>query len=72
MNVFQEMVVELILYTEPKYMILVIFFSEDNVLSDEIKICYIFAFQSNKNWEFHFFWDTQYMDKLSMDNEFLW
>ena len=29
-------------------MILVSFFSEDNVLSDEIKICYIFEYQSNK------------------------
>ena len=29
-------------------MILVSFFSEDKVLSDEIKICYIFEFQSNE------------------------
>ena len=28
--------------TQPISMILVSFFSEDNVLSDEIKICYIF------------------------------
>ena len=36
-------------------MILVSFFSEDNVLSDEIKICYIFEYQSNENRAFHFF-----------------
>ena len=42
-------------------MILVSFFSEDNVLSDEIKICYIFEFQSNENRAFRFFWgDTRY------------
>ena len=33
----------------PISMILVLFFSEDNVLSDEIKICYIFEYQSNEN-----------------------
>ena len=27
-------------------------FSEDNVLSDEIKICYIFKYQSNENQAF--------------------
>ena len=36
-------------------MILVSFFSEDNVLSDEIKICYIFEFKSNENQAFRFF-----------------
>ena len=36
-------------------MILVSFFSEDNVLSDDIKICYIFEYQSNENWAFWFF-----------------
>ena len=36
-------------------MILVSFFSEDYVLSDEIKICYILEFQSNENWAFPFF-----------------
>ena len=41
-------------------MILVSFFSEDNVLSDEIKICYILEYQSNKNLVFCFFWDTRY------------
>ena len=30
-------------------MILVSFFLEENVLSDEIKICYIFEYQSNEN-----------------------
>ena len=30
-------------------MILVSFFSEDNVLSDEIKICFILEYQSNVN-----------------------
>ena len=41
--------------TQPISMILVSLFSEDNVLSDEIKMCYIFEFQSNKNRAFHFF-----------------
>ena len=41
-------------------MILVSFFSEDSVLSDEIKICYIFDYQSNENQEFRLFWDTWY------------
>ena len=36
-------------------MILVSFFAEDYVLSDEIKICYIFEYQSNENWAFRFF-----------------
>ena len=36
-------------------LILVSFFSEGNVLSDEIKICYIFEFQSNENRAFRFF-----------------
>ena len=35
--------------TEPNRMILVSFMLEDNVLSDDIKICYIFEFQSNEN-----------------------
>ena len=49
MIVFQEMVVESIAYitTEPNQMIFVSFFLEDNVLSDEIKICYIFEHQSS-------------------------
>ena len=42
-------------------MILVSFFSEDIVLSDEIKICYIFEFQSNENGAFRFFGDTRYI-----------
>ena len=41
--------------TEAKYMILVSFFSEDNVLYDEIKTCYIFEYQSNENRAFRFF-----------------
>ena len=36
-------------------MTLVSFFSEDNVLSNEIKICYIFEYQSNENRAFRFF-----------------
>ena len=36
-------------------MILVSFFSEDNILSDEIKICSIFEYQSNENRVFRFF-----------------
>ena len=35
--------------TKPNQIILVSFFSEDNVLSDEIKICNIFEYQSNEN-----------------------
>ena len=45
--------------TKPNKMILVSFFSE--LLSDEIKICYIFEYQSNVNWAFRFFGDTQYI-----------
>ena len=41
-------------------MILVSFFSEDNVLSDEIKICYIFLYQSNEIRALHFLGDVQY------------
>ena len=48
-------------------MILVSFFSEDNVLSDEIKICYIFEFQSNENRVFRFFWDTRYANICNYD-----
>ena len=41
--------------TAPIQMILVSFFSEDNVLSDETKICYIFEYQSNENRAFCIF-----------------
>ena len=41
--------------TQPISMILVSFFSEDNVLFDEIKICYILEYQSNENRVFRFF-----------------
>ena len=40
MTMFWEMTIE-IKSTQPISMILVSFFSEDNILSDEIKICYI-------------------------------
>ena len=40
------------------------FFSEDNVLSDEIKICYIFEYQSNEHRAFLFIWDTRYSFNL--------
>ena len=40
--------------TQPISLILVSFFSEDNVLSDEIKICNIFEYQSNENRAFRF------------------
>ena len=46
-------------------MILVSFFSEDNVLSDEIKICYIFEYQSNENRAFRFWGDTWYISLFS-------
>ena len=41
-------------------MILVSFSSDDNVLYDEIKICYIFEYQSNENRAFPFLGDTWY------------
>ena len=47
--------------TKPNEMILVSFFSDDNVLSDEIKICNILEYQSNKKQAFQFFWDTRYI-----------
>ena len=50
--------------TQPISMILVSFFSEDNVLSDEIKICYILEYQSNENQAFRFYWDTRYIEFL--------
>ena len=40
--------------TQPISVILVSFFSEDNVLSDEIKIYYTFEYQSNENRAFRF------------------
>ena len=40
--------------TQPNQMILVSFFAEYNVLSDEIKIYYSFEYQSSA------FWDTRY------------
>ena len=46
--------------TQPISMILVSSFLEDNVLSDEIKICYIFEYQCNKNRAFHVLGDTRY------------
>ena len=52
--------------TEPNQMILVSFLSEDNVLSDEFKICYIFEYQSNEI-ELAAFWDTRY-SFISTDN----
>ena len=54
--------------TQPISMILVSFFLEDNVLSDEIKILYIFAFQSNKNRAFCFFWDTRCRGKAPLSD----
>ena len=55
--------------TEPNQMILVSFLSEDNVLYDEIEICYIFDYQSKKNWAFRFFWDTRYMQLYAFSFE---
>ena len=55
---FQKIVVDQ--YYRTNQMILYHSFKEDNVLSDDIKICYIFQYQSNKNWAFRFFWDTRY------------
>ena len=37
-------------------MILVSIFSEHNVLSDKVKIYYIFEYQSNENRAFRLFW----------------
>ena len=47
-----------IITTEPISMILVSFFLEDSVWSDEIKICYTSEYQSNKNLAFPFFGGT--------------
>ena len=44
-------------------MILVSFFSEENVLSDEIKTCNIFELQSTENPLFHLFWDTWVLEE---------
>ena len=50
--------------TQSISMILVSFFSEENALSDEIKIHYatrcIFEYQSDESRAFRFFWDTRY------------
>ena len=46
--------------TQPISMILVSLFLEDNVLSDEIKMCYFFEFQSSENRAFHLFFNTRY------------
>ena len=40
-------------------MILVSFFSEDDALSEEFKLCYIFEYQSNENWAVRFLGNTQ-------------
>ena len=48
-------------------MILVSFFSEDNVLSDY----YIFEYQTNENRAFPFFWDTRYNDQQILDSGLL-
>ena len=60
MTVFWEMTIESKLL-QPIPMILVSFLSEDNVLSEEIKICYIFEYQSYENQAFCFFLDTRYI-----------
>ena len=55
------MVVESILYYRTKsIMILVWFCTEENVLSDEIKTCYIFEYQRNENASVPIFWNTRY------------
>ena len=46
--------------TQPISMILVSFFSEDSILSDEIRIWYIFEYQSNENRAFRFLGDARY------------
>ena len=48
-------------------MILVSFFSEDNVLSDEIKICCILEYQSNENRAFRFLGKSRYTHIDAMD-----
>ena len=55
-------------------MILVSFFSKDNVLSDDIKICYIFEYQSKENRAFRFF-GTPGIDRAKMcshNNKRVW
>ena len=51
-------------------MILESFFSEDNVLSDEIKICNIFEFKSNESRAFRFL-GTPGISTLSQELAFL-
>ena len=55
--------------TQPIAMILVSFFSEDNVLSDEIKICF-FKYKSNENQAFLLFWDTRYRGKAPVSGQY--
>ena len=61
MTVFQEIVVESMNTTKPNHMILVSFFSEDNVLSDELKLIHaIFLNFKETKIERSAFWDTWY------------
>ena len=53
--------------TEPNQMILVSFFSEDNVFSNENKNIYIFEYQSNENWASCFLGDTRYEQVLTIN-----
>ena len=46
--------------TQPISMILLSFFSEDNVYLMKWKKCYIFEYQSNENRAFRFLGDTRY------------
>ena len=63
MTVFQEIVVESMNTTKPNHTILVSFFSEDNVLSDELKLIHAIHVFSNfkvTKIERSAFWDTWY------------
>ena len=56
--------------TEPNEMILVSFFSEDNVLSDESKYAIFFEYQSNENREAFRFWgDTRYIHVYTLSKK---
>ena len=71
MTMFWEMTIES-KTTQPITMILISFFSEDNVLSDEIKICYIFEYPSKENWAFQVFWDTRYKENNQCGRSRFW
>ena len=47
--------------TQPNFMILVSFSSEEDALSNVVKIYHCFNLQGTENPPFRFFWDTRYI-----------